>query len=55
MKASLTQLKPVIDAHEEEFRKLNEREPEMEKIIHEFKNSLLIEKIKLNTWENKNL
>lgn len=55
MKGNLTQLKPVIDAHDEEFRKLNEREPEMEKIIHEFKNSLLIEKIKLNTWENKNL
>jgi len=41
--------------HEDVCRKLNEREPEMEKIIHEFKNSLLIEKIKLNTWENKNL
>jgi hypothetical protein len=26
---------------------------EMDKLIHEFKNSLLIEKIKMNTWENR--
>jgi hypothetical protein len=54
MKANLDQLKPVIEAHDHEFGKLKERDLEMEKIIHEFKNSLLIEKIKMNTWENKN-
>jgi hypothetical protein len=25
----------------------------MEQLIHEFKNSLLIEKIKMDTWNNK--
>lgn len=54
MKANLDQLKPVIAAHDEEYNKLHERDLEMEKIIHEFKNSLLIEKIKMDTWENKN-
>lgn len=53
MKANLHQLKPVIETHDLEFNKLKERDLEMEKIIHEFKNSLLIEKIKMNTWENK--
>lgn len=53
MRANLDQLKPVIEAHDNEFNKLKERDLEMEKIIHEFKNSLLIEKIKMNTWENK--
>jgi hypothetical protein len=47
-------LKPVIDAHNAEYDELQTRELEMEKLIHEFKNSLLIEKIKMDTWENKN-
>lgn len=53
MRGNLDQLKPVIEAHDEAYRKLQERDLEMEKIIHEFKNSLLIEKIKMDTWENK--
>lgn len=52
--ANLAKLKPVIDAHNEEYNALQARESEMEKLIHEFKNSLLIEKIKMDTWENKN-
>lgn len=54
MKANLDKLKPVIDAHNAEYEALQTREAEMEKLIHEFKNSLLIEKIKMDTWENKN-
>lgn len=53
MQASFHKLKPVIDAHEQEYNNLLTRELEMEKLIHEFKNSLLIEKIKMDTWENK--
>jgi peptidoglycan hydrolase CwlO-like protein len=54
MQGHLDKLKPVIDAHDAEFNALQSRDEEMEKLIHEFKNSLLIEKIKMDTWENKN-
>lgn len=50
LKANLDKLKPVIEAHDQEFNELQKRETEMEKLIHEFKNSLLIEKIKMDTW-----
>lgn len=53
MQANLDKLKPVIDAHDKEFNELLQRDIEMEKLIHEFKNSLLIEKIKMDTWESK--
>ena len=53
MENNLSKLKPVIDAHDLEYNALQTREEEMEKLIHEFKNSLLIEKIKMDTWENK--
>lgn len=54
MEGNLGKLKPVIDAHNAEYDELQTRDLEMEKLIHEFKNSLLIEKIKMDTWENKN-
>jgi hypothetical protein len=53
MEANLGRLKPVIDEHNLEYQALLAREEEMERLIHEFKNSLLIEKIKMDTWENK--
>ncbi|MEX2232173.1 MAG: hypothetical protein WD824_08435 [Cyclobacteriaceae bacterium] len=53
MQANLDKLKPVIDAHDQDFNDLQTRETEMEKLIHEFKNSLLIEKIKMDTWVDK--
>lgn len=53
MQANLDKLKPVIDAHEKDYHDLQAREQEMERLLHEFKNSLLIEKIKMDTWENK--
>ena len=52
MRGNLERLKPVIDAHNLEYEELQKRDLEMEKLIHEFKNSLLIEKIKMDTWEN---
>lgn len=52
MKANLGKLRPVIDAHDAEYNALLAREEEMERLIHEFKNSLMIEKIKMDTWEN---
>ncbi len=53
MQATLDKLKPVIDIHDKDFQDLQTRDEEMEKLIHEFKNTLLIEKIKMDTWENK--
>jgi hypothetical protein len=53
MEATLSKLKPVIDAHDQEYHAMTTRDQEMEKLIHEFKNSLLIEKIKMDTWENR--
>jgi transposase-like protein len=53
MQTNLEKLKPVIDAHEKDYHDLQVREQEMERLLHEFKNSLLIEKIKMDTWENK--
>lgn len=53
MQENLDKLKPVIDAHDKDYHDLQAREAEMDRLIHEFKNSLMIEKIKMDTWENK--
>jgi hypothetical protein len=53
MQGNLDRLKPVIDEHNNEYAALQAREEEMERLIHEFKNSLMIEKIKMDTWENR--
>jgi len=53
MQTNLDKLKPVIEAHDKDYTELQTRESEMEKLIHEFKNSLMIEKIKMDTWENR--
>ncbi len=53
MQGNLDKLKPVIDDHEKDYQALQAREQEMERLLHEFKNSLMIEKIKMDTWENK--
>lgn len=54
MQANLDKLKPVIDAHDKDYNDFLAREQEMDKLIHEFKNNLLIEKIKMDTWESRN-
>jgi hypothetical protein len=53
MEGSLSQLKPVIEAHDKEYEALMTRDEEMAQLIHEFKNTLLIEKIKMDTWKGK--
>lgn len=53
MRQNLEKLKPVIEAHDKDYEDLQAREQEMERLLHEFKNSLMIEKIKMDTWENK--
>jgi hypothetical protein len=55
MRSNLDRLKPVIDAHMQDFNQFQIREEEMEKLVHEMKNSLLIERIKMDTWENRKL
>ena len=54
LQANVTRLKPVIESHNAEYDALQKREEEMERLVHEFKNTLMIEKIKMDTWENKN-
>jgi hypothetical protein len=53
MQGNLDKLKPVIDASDQDYRELLERDEEMSKMIHEFKNHLLIIKIKMDTWESR--
>lgn len=52
-RANLEKIRPVIEAHDKEYNDFQERELEMEKLVHEFKNTLMIEKIKMDTWENR--
>jgi hypothetical protein len=49
---SLDQLKPVLAASDQEMDDLQSTEVEMSKMIHQFTNYLLIEKIRLNTWQD---
>jgi hypothetical protein len=53
LQTNLDKLKPIIEAHEKEYTDLQTREGEMERLLHDFRNSLMIEKIKMDTWENK--
>lgn len=49
MNDSLSRLRPVLATSDEEMQALQQKEQEMTKLIHQFKNYLLIEKIKLDT------
>ncbi|QCR24876.1 hypothetical protein [Pontibacter sp. SGAir0037] len=48
---SLSRLKPVLETSNEEVIALDQKEREMDKMIHQFKNYLQIEKIKLDTYQ----
>ncbi len=48
---SLYKLRPVLQTSDEEVEALAAKEREMDRMIHQFKNYLLIEKIKLDTYE----
>lgn len=52
LEQSLNQLRPILQGSDEEMQNLEEKEIEMSKMIHQFKNYLLIEKIKLDTWQD---
>ena len=52
MNDSLNRLRPVLATSDEEMAALQEKEQEMTKLIHQFKNYLLIEKIKLDTYKD---
>lgn len=49
--AYLDKMKPVLAAHDREYQDYLQREEEMSRLVHEFKNSLLIEKIKMEAWD----
>lgn len=51
MLENLARLEPVLQESDEEMAGLEAREKEMGRMIHEFKNYLLIEKIKMDTWQ----
>jgi hypothetical protein len=53
MNESMAKLKPVIEASDLDYQELRARELEMDEMIHNFKNHLLIERIKMDTWENR--
>lgn len=48
---SLSRLRPVLETSDEEVTALDQKEREMDKMIHQFKSYLLIEKIKLDTYQ----
>ncbi|EJF09400.1 MULTISPECIES: hypothetical protein [Pontibacter] len=50
MKDSLSRLRPVLQTSDEEVDALQQKEKEMDKLIHQFKTYLQIEKIKLNAY-----
>lgn len=51
MNDSLSRLRPVLATSDEEMDALQQKEQEMTKLIHQFKNYLLIEKIKLDSFQ----
>ncbi|KAA9340704.1 hypothetical protein [Adhaeribacter soli] len=51
MQENLAKLEPVLQTSDEELAEMEQREKEMAKLIHEFKNYLLIEKIKMDNWK----
>ncbi len=51
---NLQKLKPVVEDADENLRDIRQKDQEMARMLHEFKNYLLIETIRLDTWESKN-
>ncbi len=52
---NLNRLKPVVETADENLREIRQKDAEMAQMLHEFKNYLLIETIKLDTWENQGI
>lgn len=51
MNLNLEKMKPVLAGSDEEFAELEKRDKEMAKTVHEFTNYLMIEKIRMNVYE----
>lgn len=50
---NIEKLKIVITASDRDYEEMQRNESEMDKMIHGFKNHLLIEKIKMDSWNNE--
>jgi len=55
MADSLAQLKPALEKSDSEFSEMENRDLDMRKIISEFKKFLLIEKVKMDAWEESQM
>lgn len=53
MQQNLDKLIPVIENADKNLLDIHQKDEQMAQMLHEFKNYLLIEKIKLDTWENQ--
>jgi hypothetical protein len=53
MRGNLTKIQEIVDASDIEYKEMKERDLEMSKLVHEFKNYLKIEKIKMDTWKGE--
>ena len=49
---SLSILRPVVESADQNLMAIRQKDDEMARMLHEFKNYLLIEKIKLDKWDN---
>jgi DNA repair exonuclease SbcCD ATPase subunit len=54
MKGNVEKLKLVIESSDAEYEDMKQRDTEISKMVHEFKNHLLIEKIRMDTWTGPN-
>jgi hypothetical protein len=51
MQQTIEKLRPLIESSDKEFSEMEIQAVAMSKMIHEFKNHLLIEKIRMDSWE----
>ncbi len=49
---NLATIKPIVETADKDLQDIRKKDEEMAKMLHEFKNYLLIERIKLDTWDN---
>ncbi len=55
MHDSLAQLRPALEKSDSEYQEMESRDLDMKKIITEFKKFLLIEKVKMDAWEESQM
>jgi hypothetical protein len=53
MRGNLAKIQEIVNASDIEYKDMKERDLEMSKLVHEFKNYLKIEKIKMDTWKGQ--